>query len=385
MRSLIEKQKRTQGQTFFLISNPGGIRWRVAEFPGEIRWRRWIPPGIRWRRWISKAYYGDTCKKRRFENLKSEHSQKQHSSLYRLLVLSFPFIIFDTSILSLPFYYMSFFLPEVCGAMACPICLAVVDNEPTFLWGCGHSAHIRCMRLHFTRSMPCPVCRHVGFASDVASFRQQADNLPPSTEAEFVGPRDDSDYEELIGPLVPRSVLPLCCNRVMATLEQGEVEFHTTADRRMHWVPSRLFNGAWLQQWVCLQCNMSVAPSDPIMQVPRDRPDCLMHNIRDMLVDLDNGERSWCCTQYRNGEITILWCAHQFIDVVDVDMQIISETMHISSDESEVGQQTQPLDLEDLWQEIAPIVESGWHQSWSSWRARFLNACNTFRFWWSFV
>ena len=88
----------------------------------------------------------------------------------------------------------------------------------------------------------------------------------------------------------PRSVVPLCCNRLLAVGSGEFVEDRT--DSRMTWYPMEL-------RWTCLRCNSMASPASPLFQVPDQRPPCPrgVHTGRAMLVDIRTGLRMWCCTR----------------------------------------------------------------------------------------
>lgn len=160
---------------------------------------------------------------------------------------------------------------------------------------CQHFVHVSCLA---GRQIPCPHCRTPWTEADAASFANLATELGVEVQAPAAAPREASPI--VAQRLPPRSYVVLCCPQVRAVRDHPNAQLQLIpdySDRRCQWIGGQ--GVAWHGEWVCLTCQNSVQTDDPLLMIPNERPACPsgVHHFRDLMVDLQDRSRYWCCSR----------------------------------------------------------------------------------------
>ena len=214
----------------------------------------------------------------------------------------------------------------------CGICLDDVRGaDRTWRWTCGHEVHFRCIARDVeSAALPCFMCRAPPHYGANHSLRVLVGELATWPDMDEPMPRDRA-------PAPMTTVIPLCCNRVVA---DGS-HFEEADDRRMRWAPYKVNGGTWQLGWTCMQCQFQLdAPTVDHPSRPRYR--CRVHGECTLLYDLKISDGSpfkiVCSCSIQAADIIEEDVPYQ-IDcdeiVSEVDVFRAAESIHSSGGEEE--------------------------------------------------
>ena len=166
---------------------------------------------------------------------------------------------------------------------ACALCLEPMAS-PFWPWAnCTHVVHKECA-VHLVKygtKRECPVCR------TCMSMRE----LHELTRLSEANPEIGRGFQKTIccicihpSEVHPRHLLPLCCNRLRAVDDSGNIEY--SCDRRMRFAPVVRHGQLVRNKWVCYTCGREVSEND------RHCRDCRVAKYCDMFRE---GIRWYAC------------------------------------------------------------------------------------------